>query len=620
MGESLRKTINWAIAIAAGGMSAFILYQAIAPPLPAMMQRAFVLMLSLFVIFLLHPLLKKQDKRPGIHDILLALLSLGIGIYVLVNYEAMVNRMGMPNSLDLILGGLLVLLVLEGTRRAVGLPLVLITTCFLAYAYFGSYISGTFGHRGYGLTRILNLMYMTTEGIYGIPVGVMVSIVLLFIIFGAFLYKSGGGDFFIRFAIAIAGRSRGGPAKIAVIASMLMGTISGSSIANVVTSGNLTIPLMKRIGYKKNFAGGVEAAASTGGQIMPPIMGAGAFIMAEFTQIPYLHIIAAAAIPATLYFFSIFMNVHFEACRNGLEGLPEEEVPKVKDVLKEGWGYFVPIIALLVILVLGYSPVRAALISIALLIVVNNLTMGKNRMKPADYLAALKDGGMTAYGIIAATACAGMIVGVVGMTGIGIKFSEVIGSLAEGKMLLGLLLTALTSIILGMSLPTNANYIVQASIAAPALVALGVPLLPAHLFCFYFGVFADITPPVALAAFAGAGISGGTPIGTSLMATRNVGVSYIVPFLFVYFPALLLVGPVLGITIVAITSLLAIVAFSGAASGFLRRSCAGWERLILLVAGALMLFPENSTDMIGVVIFVAFFIWQTRTMQKAASA
>ncbi|MFZ5651765.1 MAG: TRAP transporter permease [Bacillota bacterium] len=603
------KTLRLAVTLAAVGMSVFILVTTIAVPMTAMVQRAAVLMLSLFIIFLRYPLRKKEGAGAGLGDIALALCGLAAGAYVLVNFEEMVARMGAPNTTDLVLGGMCILLVLESTRRAIGLPLPIVTCFFLLYSFYGNYIPGTFGHRGYDLSRIINQMYLTTEGIFGVPLGVVVSIVFLFVLFGSFLEKSGGGNFFINFAVSLAGRSKGGPAKIAVIGSGLMGTISGSSIANVATVGSFTIPLMRRVGYRPEFAAAVEAGASTGGQIMPPIMGAGAFIMSEFTQIPYLQIIVAAAIPAVLYYFSIYMNVHFEACRTNMSGLPEDEVPKVKDVLRDGWIYIVPILALVSILILGYSPARAAYIGIGLMILASMLK-ASTRMKPRDFIDALRDAGLTSMSIVAACACAGMIVSVVSMTGLGIKFSNLIGELAGGMELLALVLTMLASLVLGMALPTTANYIVQASVAAPALVALGIPVLTAHLFVFYFGVFADITPPVALAAYAAAGIAKANPMTSGIIASRNVIVAFLIPYLFVYFPALLLKAPAAEVVMVTAASALSVVAFSAAFSGYLRRPCARLERVLLIVTGALLLFPEKITSLIGLALLILLYIRQ----------
>jgi TRAP transporter 4TM/12TM fusion protein len=502
METTQNSIVDKLIAVLAVLIAVYLVTTSLFIPVTAMILRAAVLMLSMLIIFLQHPF---KSKVMNLFNYLWIALAAVVGCYVIFGFESLVNRMGAPSTTDLILGGLCIIMVLDATRRSIGLPLPLVTTLFILYAYFGNYIPGSFGHRGYGIPRIINQLYMTTEGIYGVPLGVVVTIVFLFILFGSFLERSGGGKAFIDFAISVAGRARGGPAKIAVIGSGLMGMISGSSIANVATVGTLTIPLMKKVGYRPEFAGAVEAAASTGGQIMPPIMGAGAFVMAEFTQTPYLTIIAAAAIPAVLYYFSLYMNVHYEALRVGMEGLPEEDIPKMKQVAKDSWIYIVPLLSLVACLVIGYSPARAAFIGMALLIV-SAMVKAATRLKPIDFWNAMRDAGQGTVSIAAACACAGIIVGSVSMTGLGIKFSNLIGNIAGDHLVLALILTAFSGIVLGMALPTTANYIVQASVAAPALVALGIPVLSAHLFVFYYGVFADITPPVALAAYTAAGI------------------------------------------------------------------------------------------------------------------
>jgi TRAP transporter 4TM/12TM fusion protein len=409
--------------------------------------------------------------------------------------------------------------------------------------------------------------------------------------------------------VAWAGRLRGGPAKIAVVSSGLMGMISGSSIANVVTTGTFTIPMMKRIGYRPEFAGAVEAAASTGGQLMPPVMGAAAFIMAEFTQTPYVTIIIMAAIPALLYYLSIYMNVHYEACRTGMKGLPESEIPKASDVLKAGWHYTLPVAALVVILTLGYSPARSAFVAMAILIA-TSMIRASTRMGVKDFWEVLSSAGKGAVGIVAACACAGMIVGITSMTGLGVKLAMLIETLAGGSLLVALLLTAIASLILGMALPTTPNYIVQASVAAPALIALGVPKLTAHMFVFYFGVYADITPPVALAAYTAAGIAKGDPMITGWIASRNVIVGFIVPFLFVFYPGLVMQGPVLDILIISIATAFGVIAYSAGVGNYLFRKCNAWERAGLFISGILLIMPGLVSDLVGLAILAAIYFRQ----------
>ena len=616
--DQTNRFLNFIIQLGGAGISIFLIGTMLLFPLPAMMQRAAVLMLSFLVIFLLYPMFS-GNKRLNWLNWVWAILGVVVCGYVLVDFENLVNRMGALNTVDRILAGLCIIMVLDATRRAIGWPLPIVTVIFLLYAYFGYLIPGSFGHRGYDLHRILNQMYMTTEGIFGVPLGVVVTIVFLFILFGAFLDKGGGGQFFVNLAVSLAGRLRGGPAKIAVLSSGLMGMISGSSIANVATTGTFTIPLMKRIGYRPEFAGAVEAAASTGGQLMPPIMGAAAFIMAEFTQTAYLKIVIMAIIPAFLYFLSVYMNVHFEACRTGMKGLPEDEIPKTSKVLGNGWVFILPVIGLIVVLVMGYSPARAAFVGMGLMIVVGMFKVS-TRLNPKGFWNVLVQAGRNSVGIAAACACAGMIVGTTSMTGLGVKMAMLIEYLAGGKLIIALLLTAVASLVLGMALPTTANYIVQASVAAPALIALVIPKLTAHLFVFYFGVYADITPPVALAAYTAAGISKGDPMKTGLIASRNVLVGFIIPFLFVYHPGLVLQGPIENILIMVVSTGFSVVAYSAVFGNFLYRKCRAWERLGLLISGILLITPGLLTDLSGFLILVAIYIWQRQTKDTVSDA
>ncbi len=616
--DEKNRFLNFIIQLGGAGISIFLIGTMLLFPLPAMMQRAAVLMLSFLVIFLLYPMF---SGKKGLNWLNWAWAILGVVVcgYVLVDFENLVNRMGALNTTDRILGGLCIIMVLDATRRAIGWPLPIVTVIFLLYAYFGYLIPGSFGHRGYDLHRILNQMYMTTEGIFGVPLGVVVTIVFLFILFGAFLDKGGGGQFFVNLAVSLAGRLRGGPAKISVLSSGLMGMISGSSIANVATTGTFTIPLMKRIGYRPEFAGAVEAAASTGGQLMPPIMGAAAFIMAEFTQTAYLQIVIMAIVPAFLYFLSVYMNVHFEACRTGMKGLPEDEIPKTSTVLGDGWVFILPVIGLIVVLVMGYSPARAAFVGMGLMIVVG-MFKASTRLNPKGFWNVLVQAGRNSVGIAAACACAGMIVGTTSMTGLGVKMAMLIEYLAGGQLIIALLLTAVASLVLGMALPTTANYIVQASVAAPALIALGIPKLTAHLFVFYFGVYADITPPVALAAYTAAGISKGEPMKTGLISSRIVLVGFIIPFLFVYHPGLVLQGPIENILIMIASTGFSVVAYSAVFGNFLYRKCRAWERLGLLVSGILLITPGFLTDLSGFLILVAIYLWQRQTKDAVSDA
>ncbi|HWO77544.1 MAG TPA: TRAP transporter permease, partial [Bacillus sp. (in: firmicutes)] len=514
------------------GFSLFQLYTGYFGQLVAQIQRTVHLGFALALIFLLFPARRKGNKRKvAWYDYLLALIAITVSAYWPLFYESLVQKVGPIDTAQMIFGGLAILLVLEATRRVVGLPITIIASLFLIYAIFGPSMPGMLAHPGLDLNQLIKTMFFTTEGILGTPLQVSSTYIFLFLLFGSFLVQTGVGNYFNDLAITIAGRRIGGPAKVAIFSSALQGTISGSSVANVVTTGSYTIPLMKRMGYRKEFAGAVEAAASTGGQIMPPIMGAAAFLMIEFAGVGYWEIAKAAAIPALLYFSGIWIMTHFEAKRTGLLGLSKEEIPNKKEVVKKLY-LLLPILAIIWFLYIGVSIERTALYGIGITILVS-LFRKDTRITPAKFIAALTDGARTALGVAAATACAGIIVGVVTKTGLGLKLGNGLVSLAATLadnpnviLFLTLLFTMITSIILGMGAPTTANYIITSTIALPAILALNsqlevaIPVLAAHLFVFYFGIVADITPPVALAAFAASGISGGEPIKTGVNASK----------------------------------------------------------------------------------------------------
>ena len=438
---------------------------------------------------MLFPARKKdrgKNHRVAWYDLILAAASVAVGAYWPLLINQLVNRVGRLTDIDFIIGLLAILLVLEATRRTVGLPIMIIAILFMGYALFGPYMPGGLAHRGLELDRLVQTMFYTTEGILGTPLGVSSTFIFLFLLFGSFLIKTGVGGYFNDLALLIAGRRVGGPAKVAIFSSALQGTISGSSVANVVTSGAFTIPMMKNLGYRKEFAGAVEASSSTGGQLMPPVMGAAAFLMAEFIGIPYAEIALAAAIPAILYFSGVWIVTHLEAKKTGLRGLSKEEMPDRKKVLKKLY-LLIPILAIILLLMTGMSITLAALYSIVISIVVS--AFGKEtRMSFKDIIDALVDGARTALGVAAATACAGIIVGVVTKTGLGLKLANGLLDIADGALLPTLFLTMIASLILGMGSPTTANYVITSTIAAPAIVMLGIPELSAHLFVFYFGI------------------------------------------------------------------------------------------------------------------------------------
>jgi len=503
-------------------------------------------------------------------------------------------------------GAIGILLVLEATRRVVGTPILVVVGCFLAYAHFGRYVPGFFGHRGASLERLVGHMFYTTEGIFGIPLGVSSTFIFLFILFGAFLEKTGIGQFFIDIANSIAGHAASGPAKVAVITSALEGTVSGSSVANTVGSGSFTIPMMKRLGYRPEFAGAVEASASTGGQIMPPIMGAAAFLMAEFIGVPYLQVAKSAIIPAILYFTGVFIVVHLEAKKTGLRGLPKEQLPRFWDIMRQRGQLFLPLVAIVYLLVEGSTPMRAALWGLVVAVLASCLSRA-TRMKPRDVVTALEQGARNALGVVIACAAAGMIVGTVTLTGLGLKLANGLILLARGQLLPTLFFTMLTSLVLGMGAPTTANYVITSTIAAPALMKLGVPVMAAHMFAFYFGIVADGTPPVALAAFAGAGIAKSNPVKTGIEATKLSIAAFLIPYFFVYAPSLLLIGTVswLDTARIIIGAVIGMIAVGAAVEGWLLTAAGVVERLLLFIGGLLLIHPHISPSLIVLLVIGA---------------
>lgn len=621
--RNLTGIMKWIVSFLAIAFSCYQLYSSIFPPPPAQIHRSVHLAFALGLIFLLYPGRKTASKtKVSIIDGITAVLAIGSSLYWLFAFDDLITRVGNFNTLDLVFGGIVMILVLEAARRVVGIPIVIIASLFMLYALFGKYIPGFFAHRGVSLERLISHMYYTLEGILGTPLSVSATFIFLFLLFGAFLEKTGVGEYFNDLALVLAGRRIGGPAKVAVFSSALQGTISGSSVANVVTSGSFTIPLMKRLGYKPEFAGAVEASASTGGQIMPPVMGAAAFLMAEFTGVSYWEIAKAAAIPAILYFVGIWVMVHFEAKRLGLRGLTKEELPDRKEVFKKLY-LLLPIIAIVTFLMMGVSPVRAALYGIVTTILVGAVNK-ETRMSFRDILDALESGARAALGVAAATACAGIIVGVVTLTGVGLKFANGLLAFSGGIVLLTLFFTMIASIILGMGTPTTANYIITSTIAAPAIIALGAPVLSAHMFTFYFGIVADITPPVALAAFAASGIAGAGPMKTGINSTKLAIAAFIIPYIFVLSPQILLINSTLTQTIlVVLTATIGMIGISAGLIGFWLRKMPWWERIWAVAAGLLLVVPGLVTDSIGLgslaIIFILQYI-QSRKPEKLAAS
>ncbi|AXF43282.1 TRAP transporter permease [Acinetobacter johnsonii] len=614
------KSVAWFIAAIAIFYSLFHLFITF-NPLPELIQRSAHVTIGLVLIFLLYPA-RQSSSRQSIPwlDWLLALASLATFLYLWKEYQAiMTTRGGIPNTLDIVFAILAVVLVVEGARRVMGWMLPILGLVFLSYPFFSHYdwVPDRLLTRPYSISDIFGQMYLKTEGLYSSAIGASVTFIFLFILFGAFLAKSGMGKLFNDLAMALAGHKQGGPAKVAVISSGFMGSINGTAVANVVGTGSFTIPLMKKIGYHKNFAGAVEASASVGGQILPPVMGASAFIMAETTGVSYGTIALAATLPALLYYLGVMAQVHFRAGKDNLKGVPKADLPRVKDVLKERGHLLIPIVALVFFLFQSIPVSYAAVYTIVLTVIVASFRKS-TRMGFKEILEALSDGAKQSLSVMAACAVVGIIIGVVSLTSFGSVMTSSIMSIGAGSLFLTLFFTMIASMILGMGLPSIPAYIITATMAAPALANFDIPTLVAHMFVFYFGLFANITPPVALAAFAGAGIAGGDPMRTGFQALKLSLAGFIVPFLFVYNPAMLMIDTAnvavnarefafpVWTTIVSIvfTSVVGILALGAAVEGYFKIGL-NWFWRIFLGAGALcMIIPETVTDIIGIVMVV----------------
>ncbi|WKA53706.1 TRAP transporter permease [Planococcus shixiaomingii] len=610
--------------------SLFQLYTAINGQFTAYIQRSVHLGFALSLIFLLFPAFKRkgEGRKVPFYDYILALLAILVGAYWPVMYDDLVFRVGRVTEFDMFVGILAILLTLEATRRAVGLPITIISSAFLAYAFFGPSFPGFLKHRGQDLDSVVQLMFFTTDGILGTPLAVAATFIFIYLLFGAFLVKTGVGEYFNDLSVALAGHLIGGPAKVAIFSSALQGTISGSSVANVVTSGAYTIPMMKKLGYNKEFAGAVEATASTGGQIMPPIMGAAAFLMVEFIGgISYWDIAKAAAIPAVLYFAGVWIMTHFEAKRVGLKGLSKEEMPDRREILKK-IHLLIPIVVIVVFLMVGVPTMHAALYGILSTILVSAIDK-ETRLSLKDMIHAMVDGARTALAVGAATAAAGIIVGVVVKTGLGLSLANGLISASGGSLIITLFFTMLASLVLGMGSPTTANYVITSTIAAPAIIALlmidqpfgtAVPVaiaISAHLFVFYFGIIADITPPVALAAFAASGISGGEPIRTGVIAAKLAAAAFIIPYMFVLSPALLMIDTTWPELIwVVSTAFAGMIAVGAGLIGYWYRKLNAIERIITFAAGIALIYPEGIYSYIGAVVFAILFILQWMSREK----
>ena len=613
------KTVALFIAALALFYSVFHLYTTYYP-MPQLLYRATHVSVGLALIFLIYPTYQSQNRaKVPWYDWILMLLAFASLGYLVMEYDAIMNtRGGIPNTLDVVFGIITVAIVVDAARRVMGWILPILALTFLLYPFIShfEFMPNRLLTRPYDLGDIFGQMYLKTEGIYSTAIGASVSFIFLFILFGAFLAKSGMGQLFNDLALALAGHKQGGPAKVAVISSGFMGSINGSAVGNVVGTGVFTIPMMKRVGYSANFAGAVEASASVGGQILPPIMGASAFIMAETTGVKYSTIAMAAFFPALLYYLGVIAQVHFRAGKDNLKGIPKADLPRVKEVLLERGHLLIPIFALVFFLSKSVPISFAAFYTIVISVIVSQFRKS-TRMSFKDIIDALISGARQSLPVMAACAVVGIIIGTVSLTGFANVMISMITSIGKDSLLLTLLLTMVASMILGMGLPSIPAYIITATMAAPAIAALGVPVIVAHLFVFYFGLFANITPPVALASFAGAGIAGGDPMKTGWQSLKLALAGFIIPFMFVYNPAMLFIDvssltsmnvtefpfpPISSMVMITITSIMGIIALSASVEGYFKASMNILERFIL-AAGALMLIvPETYSDVAGLIV------------------
>lgn len=583
----------------------------------------------LFMTFMMYPAFKKSSRKIiSWYDYLFMILSLSIPIYLWINYQAIIDRVGNANTADVIMGTILVFLVLEASRRITGWALPIIGIVFMIYALMGAKqglipinVPGLFLHRGFKWIKLIGHLFSNTEGIYGTSVNVASTYIFLFIVFGEVMNKCGMGKFFNDIAIGLAGHTKGGPAKVAVIAAGLLGSINGSAIANVVTTGSFTIPLMKKIGYSKEFSGAVSSTASVGGQLLPPIMGAAAFIMAETLGIKYKEIVVAAAIPALIYYLGIIFQIQMRASKDKLDGMAKEDLPNVRETMRVYGHLVIPIIFLVYMLFFsGYTVIKGAFLTILLTIVVAQLKK-ETRMSLKDIEGAFISSAKSTVSVAIACACVGIVIGVSSLTGFTINMASAIIALGGKSLLLTLVFTMVTCMILGMGLPSIPAYIITVTIAAPALIELGIIPLAAHLFCFYFAMFANITPPVALASFAAAGISGGSPMKTGVVSIKLALAGFIIPYMFVYNNSLLLIDTsfIQGIQ-VAITACVGVFLISAAVEGYLYTKVNIIIRAIMLVGAFLLIDSGLITDVIGIgtLIFTVFI--QKMLMKKQTLA
>lgn len=612
------------LALALAILSIFVGY--FIPP-EAMMFLSTVLALALVLTFLYFPLGRRSwadpyDWRFAV-DLVLVVAAVLCRVYIGQDIEAFQARWGSPSDLDVLVGTVEILLVLEATRRAVSWMLVVVVVAFVAYPLVANYMPGLLYGPPAEWRFVISLIFMQAHGIFGLPLTVIASYVILFVIFGAILQRSGAGAFFINLALATTGAQTGGPAKAAVISSALFGTLSGSAVANVVTTGTFTIPLMRRVGYANYFAGAVEAVASTGGQIMPPVMGAVAFVMAAFMGVPYADVAIAAAIPAILYYASLFWQVHFEAKRLGLTRIPRRELPNIRSVLARGWHLALPLVAIVALILMGRSVAQMGFVALVSALVIS-FVRRETRLTPVNLLLGLEDAIRAAVPVLITCAAVGMIIGSIYSTGVHFRISSLVLELAGGQLWLVLLLTMAVLLFLGMGMGTVAEYLAVAALIVPGIIKLGVPAIAAHMFALYYAVIGAITPPVAIAAYAAAGLAGSPPFRTGWVACRLALVGFIVPWMFVFSPELLFRGAPADIALAFVTANVGVFALAASLEGYLLRPAKPIERVALAAGALLLIKPGLATDVVGIALvgsaILAQRVWPERARVAAQAA
>lgn len=619
MKRAINKVAEYLHIIAALSLSCFALYTATTGIKVDSVQRGVVLALVLILVFSRE--LAREDLKWPIKLIYFLVMVSGVyaSLYQVFNYKKIAVSLGAITSTEVIIGVSLIISLWVATKIKVGWPIVIISALFVLYAYAGNYLSGLISHRGYSFTRIIAHLWNGTNGIFGTPLGTASGMVIMFIIFGTFLEASGGATFFMDLAIALTGKSSGGPAKAAVVSSALMGTISGNAASNVVTTGTFTIPLMKKTGYRSEVAGAIEAVASTGGQIMPPVMGAAAFIMAEIMGVSYASIALAAIIPALLYYIAVFMMVHLEAKKHNLSKMDDNDIPRLKETWKLNWHTLIPVVVLIGALVSGYSTIRSALYGVIAAFVCSWFRK-HTRITPQKLFKALVDSADGVVTVVIACACAGIIIGCVSLTGLGLKLSSLIIAASGGHLIIALIFTFIALFVLGMGMPTAAAYIMVATLVAPGLADMGLTKMAAHMFCLYGAVLSAITPPVALAAYAASGIAKANPMRIGFVACKFGLVAFIVPFMFAYEPALLGSGTVLEVLLAVITALIGTVVLSAGLQGFFRKKVALPFRIIAILGALLLMYPGLVTDLIGLVFALVALLPQFLNKAPSVSA